>query len=104
MGIKISVNKYFNILFESGVRKTFTDYIDDVSTTYAGGPLNSDGPPSHPTEWTENATIIELADRHKDGPQAGGRQRGDETNKDWYSFSGVTLSFRINTNTKGCDY
>ena len=36
-GFKIAVNPSFNIILEYGVRKTFTDYLDDVSTTYPGG-------------------------------------------------------------------
>tara|TARA_B100000683_G_C12451978_1_gene540472 strand:+ start:528 stop:1373 length:846 start_codon:yes stop_codon:yes gene_type:complete len=91
-GVKIGVSDDFNIIIEYGLRKTFTDYIDDVSTTYAGIPSEFD-----------NITI-ELADRSLDGPQQPGVARGDETNKDWYSFAGVTLSFRLKGNTKGCDY
>ena len=91
-GIKISMNQDLNMIFEYGIRKTFTDYLDDVSTTYAG----------IPTEFA--AITIELADRSIDGPQAAGIARGDETNQDWYSFAGITLSFTINNNKKGCDY
>tara|TARA_B100001540_G_scaffold315017_1_gene341223 strand:- start:6414 stop:7262 length:849 start_codon:yes stop_codon:yes gene_type:complete len=91
-GVKIGVSDDVNIILEYGLRKTFTDYIDDVSTTYAGLPSEFD-----------NITI-ELSDRSLDGPQQAGIARGDETNKDWYSFAGVTLSFRLKGNTKGCDY
>ena len=35
-GIKIAINEYFNIIMEYGARKTFTDYLDDVSTTFPG--------------------------------------------------------------------
>ena len=38
-GLKIAVNESFNILIEYGIRKTFTDYLDDVSTTYPGSNL-----------------------------------------------------------------
>ena len=91
-GVKIGVSDNFNIIFEYGLRKTFTDYIDDVSTTYAG----------IPSEFTNIA--IELADQSLDGPQIAGVARGDETNKDWYSFSGITLSFILQGKTKGCNY
>lgn len=33
-GLKIAVNPSFNIILEYGIRKTFTDYLDDVSTTF----------------------------------------------------------------------
>lgn len=91
-GVKVSINKNFNLIFEYGIRKTFTDYIDDVSTTYAGIPSEFD-----------NITI-ELADRSLDGPKQAGEERGLSTNKDWYSFSGITLSFKIKNDKKGCDY
>ena len=94
-GVKIGVSDDFNIIIEYGLRKTFTDYIDDVSTTYVG----------IPSEFNEIQK--ELSDRSLDkmitGPKDG-IARGDETNKDWYSFAGVTLSFRLKGNTKGCDY
>ena len=91
-GIKVSVNKNFNLILEYGIRKTFTDYIDDVSTTYAG----------IPTEF--NNLAIELADRSLDGPKQAGEERGISTNNDWYSFTGITFSFKIKNNSKGCDY
>ena len=91
-GVKIGVSENFNIIFEYGLRKAFTDYLDDVSMTYAGIPSEFD-----------NITT-ELSDRSLDGPQSAGIARGDATNNDWYSFSGITLSFRIKGNTKGCDY
>jgi len=91
-GIKVGVSENFNIIFEYGLRKSFTDYLDDVSMTY----------PGIPSEFNNIAT--ELSDRSLDGPQSAGIARGDETNNDWYSFSGITLSFRIKGNTKGCDY
>jgi len=91
-GVKIGVSENFNIILEYGLRKTSTDYLDDVSMTYAG----------IPTEF-DNLTI-ELSDRSLDGPQSAGIARGDETNNDWYSFSGITLSFRLQGNTKGCNY
>ncbi|MGY8988742.1 MAG: hypothetical protein ACKVJA_00600, partial [Flavobacteriales bacterium] len=91
-GVKIGVSENFNIIFEYGLRKAFTDYLDDVSMTYVG----------IPSEF--NNITTELSDRSLDGPQAAGIARGDETNNDWYSFSGITLSFRIQGNTKGCNY
>ena len=35
-GVKIAVSNSFNIIFEYSTRKTFTDYLDDVSTTFPG--------------------------------------------------------------------
>jgi hypothetical protein len=93
-GLKIAINPSFNIILEYGVRKTFTDYLDDVSTTYPKG-INSNVPD------ISNATY-EMSD--PTGTHIQGEQRGDPDKKDWYSFAGITLSFKLNNNTKGCDY
>ena len=90
-GLKIAINPSFNIILEYGVRKTFTDYLDDVSTTYPGGDL---------TDMTSEA--IYMSD--PTGTHELGEQRGNPDKKDWYSFAGITLSFKLNNNTKGCDY
>ena len=33
-----------------------------------------------------------------------GEERGDPNKNDWYSFAGITLSFKIPKTTIGCDY
>ena len=89
-GFKIAVNPSFNIILEYGVRKTFTDYLDDVSTTYPGNLL----------DMTDEAIYMsDPSNSHNLG-----EERGDPDKKDWYSFAGITLSFKLNNNTKGCDY
>ena len=94
-GFKIAVNPSFNIILEYGVRKTFTDYLDDVSTTFVGGV----GDP-YPLDMSQEA--IAMSD--PESTHTRGDQRGDPDKKDWYSFAGITLSFTLNNNTKGCDY
>ncbi|MBC8266573.1 MAG: hypothetical protein H8E84_06355 [Flavobacteriales bacterium] len=108
-GVKIAVNKTFNIIIEYGIRKTFTDYLDDISTTYTGQNLidmstlaiemsdrnidtkNSDGDPYKPwdSQWQS---------RGKD------TQRGNSKNNDWYTFTGITLSFKLLSETTKCNY
>ena len=83
LGIKYSVSKLIGVGAEWGMRKTTTDYIDDVSKTYY-----FDGPS------TVSPTINELASdpllTHTTG-----MQRGNSRNTDWYSFAGVSLTFKI---------
>lgn len=92
-GLKIAVNPSFNIILEYGARKTFTDYLDDVSETYPGREVllpeygNAAAEMSDPT-----------------GTHVHGDQRGNPDKQDWYSFVGITLSFKLNNNTVGCDY
>ena len=93
-GLKIAVNPSFNIILEYGVRKTFSDYLDDVSTTYPEGIGYNIADISNETYEMSDPTGTHLA----------GEQRGNPEKKDWYSFAGITLSFKLNNNTKGCDY
>lgn len=88
-GIKIAINEYFNIIMEYGARKTFTDYLDDVSTTFPGRNLND---------------MSDIAEEMSDpsGTHVKGDQRGNPEKNDWYSFLGVTLSFKLNNDPKGC--
>ena len=92
-GFKIAVNKTFNIILEYGIRKTFTDYLDDVSTSYIGGNLIDMSPMG-----------IEMSDKSLNGPQAKGFQRGDSKDNDWYTFTGITLSFKILSEKERCNY
>ena len=90
-GVKIAINESFNIILEYGARKTFTDYLDDVSTTYPGNT-------SSPGFSNESYAMSD-----PQGTHVAGDQRGNSNNKkDWYSFAGITLSFKLNNNTKGC--
>jgi len=93
-GLKIAINPSFNVILEYGVRKTFTDYLDDVSKTY---PLTNGGDIAD----ISNATYL-MSDPTKG--HFAGEQRGDPDKKDWYSFVGITLSFKLNNQAKGCDY
>lgn len=99
-GVKIAVNKSFNIILEYGIRKTFTDYIDDVSTTYAGP--NRQG--IWPVDMESNDVRYFSDPTGKEDINYQGVQRGNPDKKDWYSFTGITLSFKLNNNTTGCDY
>ena len=95
LGVKIAVNPSFNIILEYGIRKTFTDYLDDVSTIFVA----ENG--SYPLDMNQE-DAIEMSD--PTGTHVYGDQRGNPNKKDWYSFAGITLSFKLNNNTKGCDY
>ena len=94
VGIKFRVTDNVILAYELGLRKTFTDYLDDVSKTYVdqSALLNAKG-----------AKAVELAYRGgelKNGDPvypADGTKRGGEKFKDWYYFSGVSLSIGLNT-------
>ena len=109
-GVKVAVNPSFNIILEYGIRKTFTDYLDDVSTTYPGKSTLSNNASlemSNPTwrgEVVDGINSIPQRDLSSSlNPQVT-YERGDPNKEDWYSFVGITLSFKLNNNTQGCDY
>ena len=90
-GVKIAMSDNFTIGVEVGFRKLFTDYIDDLSMSYADQNqlLANNGPKA-----------VELAFRG-DELNKGLKYppintiRGNPKSKDWYYFSGITLAFRI---------
>lgn len=91
-GIRLNLAKRIGLVAEWGMRKTFTDYIDDVSTTYAdAATLYANGGP----------LAVAIADRSTNVNDAG-KQRGNPRNKDWYSFAGVTLTFQLAAKPSKC--
>ena len=90
LGIKCRVGKYFTVGAEYGFRKTWTDYLDDVSTTYVE--------PELLTANTE-AMAANLSDRSGEyeacHTYAPGTQRGDDSLNDWYSFFGISITVKL---------
>jgi hypothetical protein len=97
LGVKFRVTNDVVLAYEFGLRKTFTDYLDDVSKTYVDETtlLNAKGPKA-----------VELAYRGgelKNGDPnypADGSIRGGSKYKDWYYFSGVRLTIALHTNNQ----
>lgn len=90
-GIKYALTNDIKIGIEVGMRKLFTDYLDDVSTTYVDPAilLTNRGPKA-----------VELAFRggeiDKNEPYPGEySKRGEPRNRDWYYFTGITVSYRF---------
>lgn len=90
-GFKFVLTDNIHLGIELGMRKLFTDYLDDVSTTYIDQTqlLANRGP-----------IAVEMAYRGgelKSGASypPDGTQRGSAKNKDWYYFTGLTASFRL---------
>ncbi len=94
IGFKFNIANGVGFGLEWGMRPTFTDYLDDVSTTYAE-------PIVLRSEYTDVAAV--LSDRSIASTESNvGRQRGNSTNKDWYSFAVATLSYTIKTKQPKC--
>ena len=90
-GIKYRLTEKLQIGLEVGLRKLFTDYLDDVSGTYAD---RAD------LELIRGTRVVELAYRGDELPggdpyPAKGSTRGGEKYKDYYYLSGLHLNYRL---------
>ncbi|MEI6852933.1 MAG: DUF6089 family protein, partial [Bacteroidota bacterium] len=93
IGVKISPARFLSLGLEWGIRKTFTDYIDDVSTVYADPVILA----------AENGPeAAALADRSLTPGNHTDLARGNPRTKDWYVFTGLTACFRIKTKAVRC--
>ncbi|RSK30146.1 DUF6089 family protein [Hymenobacter metallilatus] len=88
-GARYKLNKSFDIGIELGFRKTFTDYLDDVSTNYVTdrNQLQSDAAKYFGFDITRG-----VAGTYSTANQAGG-QRGKSNEKDWYSTLGLSVNY-----------
>ena len=94
VGMKYAITSRLNIGAEIGFRKTFTDYLDDVSGTYVAYSelLRENG---------ELAAILadrrgELIEDGSDVPvivETGTQTRGNPDQSDWYTIAGITVSY-----------
>jgi hypothetical protein len=91
-GIKLNVAKKVGIGLEWGPRKTFTDWIDDVSGVY---PDPSKNPPN-------GALGAAMSNRSTDGQDYINSQRGNPRTKDWYFFFGLTLNIKLSLSPEPC--
>jgi hypothetical protein len=87
-GLKWSVSKRVGLAFEWGMRKAFTDYIDDVSTTFylPGESIN----PEIDAQYYSDPTMTH-------DPYM---QRGNEKTWDWFNYTGVTVTYKINLRSR----
>lgn len=87
-GFKFKIMRRFGVAIETGVRRTYTDYLDDVSRSYAD-------PNAILREYGRTASA--LSDRSLEQAPGGnvGRQRGDRSKNDWYVFTGVQITYTL---------
>jgi hypothetical protein len=91
VGFKYNLSEKINLSFEVAHRFTTTDYLDDVSTTYAGA-----------SNFTPLSTALLLQDRSKEiDPNntifVAGRQRGNAKQKDQYIIAEIGITYNIST-------
>ena len=81
----MNLKKRLAISIEYGIRKTFTDFLDDVSGNYVDTDILA----------AENGPLAaELADPSLDGASRTGFNRGNSSTKDWYAFYGLMITFK----------
>lgn len=94
VGFRWRMGKSFSLSVEYGFRKTWTDYLDDVSTTYVGSEvlLNSSG---------DAEMAAEMADRTDEVvpgcENAPGIKRGDDSLDDWYACFNISIGVSLET-------
>lgn len=90
-GYKIAFNQNWSMGIEIGARKTFTDYLDDVSKTYVSPEL------LRATHGGQSAQLADRTDEVVEGDfnRSPGDQRGNPTRDDWYGFAGITFTYTI---------
>jgi hypothetical protein len=92
-GIKLRVTDNVVLAYEVGFRKLFTDYLDDVSTTYVDESILLAAKGSEAVEMSYRGN--ELKGGNPTYPVEG-TLRGGSKYKDWYYFSVIKISIGLN--------
>lgn len=100
VGFKYMATDRIMIGGEIGIRKTFTDYLDDVSKTYVD---------QNTLAFERGQSAVDIAYRGDEVTKnntpgvypADGTIRGNPKLKDWYSFSGITITYKLGNNSGG---
>ncbi len=102
VGFSYGWNKYWSIGLEYGFRKTFTDYIDDCSTTYVDPAIygNTSDPHEYMSQLFSNPALQQNTDDPLYNSTRPGQQRGDPKKKDAYMFAQFNIYYKIHTNKK----
>ncbi len=90
-GVRIPLNRYWGIGMEWGIRKTFSDYIDDVSTVYHTQLIKANG---GSTQAIYFADPSQGKGAHPESV-ADGLQRGGPSYKDAYIFGMFTIGYKV---------
>ena len=92
IGVKYAINDTWNIGFEIGARYSFSDYLDDVSSTYvryeellAGNGALAAALGNRTGEYLDSEPVSVPT----------GTPRGDNDKTDWYFIMGFTISYNF---------
>ena len=94
-GFKLALNDRIILSTDWGLRKTFTDYLDDVSSLY-------------PKQTEIDGLSQDISDRSlvQSGPDGTnwGTQRGNSVTKDYYTYALVTIAIRLGPKKGSCKH
>ncbi len=99
LGVKFSLSSRICLGLQWGFRKTFTDYLDDISTNYVQH--------EELVNWAGEVAAAAADRTHElDGYEGyyhpHNLSRGNSATKDWYNFFGITLTARLATKINRC--
>jgi hypothetical protein len=96
-GLKVNLFSILAFNVEWGMRRTWTDYFDDVSGAYVSPAVLEEENGQLSALLADRSTFQEGAN-----DQNAGLQRGDPGRKDWYNFTTITLSIRLGKSPTSC--
>lgn len=100
-GVKYAFTDDLRLGLELDMRKLFTDYLDDVSTTYVD---------ANDLLAAKGQIAVDMSYRGDELPGGNpvypskGAQRGGANHKDWYYFLGLHLTYRLGGSNGGGSY
>lgn len=97
LGVKANLFSIVAISLEWGMRKTYTDYLDDVSGVYANENVLED------ENGELSAILADLSFTPQGDETNEGYQRGDPNRRDWYNFTTLTLAVRLGKEPTSCE-
>ncbi len=86
LGLRFRVTNDLFVNLEFSQRKTFTDYLDDVSSFYVDQDI---------LLAERGQLAVELGYRGSGGYPPFGEQRGTPTENDWYYTGGITIQYHL---------
>ncbi len=92
-GFKYTVSRRWGIGLEYGIRKTFTDYVDDVSKTYVASSILL----QQPEVGVAAAALADQSNGIYPYITAAGAQRGDPRDLDSYMFAIININYKLRT-------
>ncbi len=96
-GVKLALTDKLQVGLELGLRKLFTDYLDDVSGTYADSSILAAARGPQAAAFAFRGSEIPGST----GYPAANSRRGNPGNKDWYYLTTLRISYALGSRNGG---